>query len=312
VTQAWDGLLLIDKPAGPTSHDVVAAVRRALGGARVGHTGTLDPPATGLLVLVLGCATRLARFLPSEPKTYSGELALGIRTTTDDLAGEVIGRHAGPLPEPSSVERAASALVGKQMQVPPTVSAKHVAGKRLYTLARRGKPVAAAPAEVVVERFTVTPTNRADAWRYEMVVSSGTYVRSAVRDLGEALGCGAAVATLRRTAIGPLRVEAAIAWPPDRAAQRSVAAEGLIVADAMPLAMPDVTLDAEEARRRFAAGVAIPWPESAPSALPAVAVRAPSGALLGIGSIEDGTLRPKVVLPSRAAPAPRLAGPQGL
>jgi tRNA pseudouridine55 synthase len=312
VTQAWDGLLLIDKPAGPTSHDIVASVRRATGGARVGHTGTLDPPATGLLVLVLGCATRLARFLPSEPKTYAGEFVLGVTTTTDDLAGEATSRHDGPIPSAHQVVLAASERIGRQMQVPPSVSAKHVAGKRLYALARRGKPVTAAAAEVVVDRFTVTPTSQADTWGYEMVVSSGTYVRAAVRDLGEALGCGGAVASLRRTAVGPLRVEDAIAWPADRASLRAAAVGGLIVADAMPLAMPDVTLDAEEPRRRFAAGVAIPWPGNPPPVLPAVAVRAPSGALLGVGSVDEGMLRPKVVLPARTEPRPILARPQGL
>jgi tRNA pseudouridine55 synthase len=299
VTHAWDGLLLIDKPQGPTSHDIVAHVRRSLGGVRVGHTGTLDPPATGLLVLVLGCATRLARFLPSGPKTYTGVFALGLATATDDLSGEVLRRHDGALPTAEAVTAAAAQLVGRQMQVPPAVSAKHVDGKRLYVLARRGRPVAAPPSEVVVERFAIAPTEQRDVWTYEMVVSAGTYVRAAVRDLGEALGCGAAVATLRRTAIGPWRIEDAMSWTERQAEFASTAAPRLVTPDAMPLALGHVTLEHADACRRFAAGASIPRPAGLTGVVPAVAVHAPSGELLGVGSADESCLRPRVVLPSR-------------
>ena len=122
MSEEWDGLLPIDKPSGPTSHDVVAWVRASSGAGRVGHTGTLDPPATGLLLLVLGRATRLARFVPDAPKTYAGVLALGVTTTTDDLSGDVVHRHEGPLPGADAVFSAAALHLGRQMQVPPAFS----------------------------------------------------------------------------------------------------------------------------------------------------------------------------------------------
>jgi tRNA pseudouridine55 synthase len=138
MSEAWDGLLPIDKPAGPTSHDLVARVRWATGAARVGHTGTLDPGATGLLLLLLGHATRLARFVPDAPKTYRGVLALGVATTSDDLSGDVVRRHQGPLPSADVIRAVAASRLGRQMQVPPAFSARHVGGTRLYRLARRG------------------------------------------------------------------------------------------------------------------------------------------------------------------------------
>ena len=132
---AWEGLLLIDKPSGPTSHDIVVAVRRASGQSRIGHAGTLDPLASGLLPLVLGHATRLVRFLPHSPKSYTGTFRLGLRTDSDDVTGRTLDRHAGPLPEPHAVVEAAGALIGRQQQVPPRVSARKVGGQRLYRLA---------------------------------------------------------------------------------------------------------------------------------------------------------------------------------
>ena len=208
-----EGLLPIDKPLGPTSHDLVARVRAGTGVRRVGHTGTLDPPATGLLLLLLGQATRLARFVPSAPKTYRGVLELGVVTTSDDLAGDVVRRHEGALPSGSEILAAAALRVGRQLQVPPAFSARHVDGQRLYRSARRGVLVEAPPSEIVIDRFHLAPTEAEHLWTYELVVSTGTYVRAAVRDLGAALGCGAAVASLRRTAIGPFRVEHALTLP---------------------------------------------------------------------------------------------------
>lgn len=296
MTEPWEGLLLIDKPAGPTSHDIVARVRAALGGARVGHTGTLDPPATGLLLLVLGRATRLARFLPSDPKVYEGVFELGVTTDTDDLSGEVRRRHGGLPPHADEVRTAAARLEGRHMQVPPAVSAKRVAGTRLYRLARRGRPAEAAPVEVLISSVRVAPTLDPALWTYELVVSTGTYVRAAVRDLGEMLGCGAAVSTLRRTAIGPLSVAEAMPWPEDRAALKDAVATALRPIDRLPLALPGLILPDEPAGARFAGGAAVRWTEPVPSGL--VAVRGASGGLLGIGAVEDGHLLPKVVLPA--------------
>ena len=284
---APEGLLLLDKPSGPTSHDLVVQARRALGQPRIGHTGTLDPPASGLLVLVLGRATRLARFIPSAPKTYEGTIRLGCVTSTDDLWGEVLRREEGDPPAPGQVLAAAQAFRGSLRQVPPAVSARKVGGKRMYALARRGHPVEAAPTAVEVSRFDLAPGEDGWTWRFTAEVSAGTYIRSLARDLGAALGCGGTLASLRRTAIGPFRVEAAQIEP---------GLDAVVPLSSLPLDLPPVAL-AAEAARRFAAGVLLPW--DAPDA-GEVAVRDPAGELLGIGRLAGGSLRPLVVL----APCP--------
>ena len=297
--EEWDGLLPIDKPAGPTSHDVVAWVRASSGAGRVGHTGTLDPPATGLLLLVLGRATRLARFVPDAPKTYAGVLAFGVTTTTDDLSGDVVRRHEGPLPGTDAVLSAAALRVGRQLQVPPAFSARQVGGTRMYRLARRGVAVDAPASEVLVERLDLAPTDAPDLWAYEMVVSTGTYVRAIVRDLGIALGCGAAVASLRRTAIGPLRVNDALTLPAERASLRDAVRSRLIPIDAMPLDLPSIALASASDAKRFVAGgvVTVTTAHLQDSAL--AAVRDDGGRLLGVGIASQGTLRPRTVLPER-------------
>ena len=294
-----DGLVLLDKPAGPTSHDVVAGVRDALGGVRVGHTGTLDPPATGLLAVVVGRATRLTRYLPSEPKTYAGRLALGVTTSTDDAVGTIIARHEGALPPAAEVARAAAALVGRRGQVPPSVSAKRVGGKRLYKLARAGRPSLAAAVEVTIDRFAVGATDDPAELDYELVVSSGTYVRACVRDLGQALGCGASVATLRRVAIGPWDVALAVPWP----ARAETLRDALVGIDALPLALDRVDLADSRDGMLFSAGTAIPCPQGTMDARE-VAVHSSRGSLLGIGETRDGMLRPRVVLGGIAHPEP--------
>jgi len=299
MTAASDGLVLIDKPAGPTSHDVVAMVRRALGGIRVGHTGTLDPPATGLLAIVLGRATRLARYLPREPKTYVGRFVLGVTTATDDLTGTVLRRHDGPLPDDLSVVAAARALEGSQLQVPPSVSAKRVAGRRLYAFARRGELVTAPAVEVHVDRFDVRRGTEPSSWEYELVVTAGTYVRACIRDLGARLGCGAAVASLRRTAIGPWSVENALTCPDDPSAWRPALTARVIELDAMPLTVDPVRLSDGAAQRLFASGGSIRCPAPELSAGTEVAVHAASGGLLGIGELVNGLVHPRVVVIDR-------------
>ncbi len=292
---SWDGLLLVDKPAGPTSHDIVSRVRAATGAPRVGHTGTIDPPASGLLLLVLGRATRLARFVPDAPKRYEGELVLGVTTTTDDLSGEVLSRHDGAKLEPSVVRDAAAAQVGAQLQVPPAVSARHVAGTRMYRLARRGIHVSAPPSEIVVEELELAPTSVPERWTFAMAVSAGTYVRAIVRDLGAALGCGAAVASLRRTSIGPLRVADALGLPANASAIRDAIRSRLVPIDAMPLAVPSCALDSAGDRVRFAAGSAVAAPVPLPE-FQLAAVRDDAGRLLGVARSSRGILRPHVVL----------------
>jgi tRNA pseudouridine55 synthase len=304
-----DGVVLVDKPRGPTSHDVVAAARRALGGVRAGHTGTLDPQATGLLVLVLGRATRLARYLPHHPKAYRGELVLGVTTTTDDTTGEPTSTHAGALPRPEDVAAAARDLTGLQEQIPPSVSAKRVGGTRLYRLARRGRPASAPPVPVTVERFAVAPTADPRTWRYELIVSAGTYVRACVRDLGARLGCGAAVATLRRTAIGPWTTADAMRWPDAPSALAGALRERIVGIDALPLAPRALRLPDERTVARFASGAAVTCPDPEPSEGTEFVVRGAAGGLVGIGVVQTGVLRPRVVLwDARSDADTRIAG----
>ncbi len=301
MSEGWDGLLPIDKPAGPTSHDIVAWVRASTGSRRVGHTGTLDPAATGLLLLVLGVATRLARFVPQAPKTYQGLLALGVTTTTDDLAGDVVSRHEGQLPGVEAVLAAAAVRLGRQLQVPPAFSARQVGGTRLYRLARRGVVIEAPASEIVVDRLDLTPTDIPDRFAYEMVVSAGTYVRAIVRDLGVALGCGAAVASLRRTAIGPLRVDDALTLPAEKEALREAVRARLIPIDVMPLDLPSIALSSAQDAVRFAAGGAVTTEAvEGLNVASLAAVRDELGRLLGVGHKGDGCLKPRVVLPRGA------------
>lgn len=287
MSAAVEGLLLVDKPRGCTSHDVVAQVRRVLGQPRAGHAGTLDPGATGLLPVALGRATRLVRFLALEPKVYSGELALGVRTTTDDLDGEVVHRHAGPLPVATEVEAACERLVGRVLQIPPSYSAKKIAGTRSYALARRGIDVQPAPVLVEVVRFEVRPASAPDLYRFETAVGAGTYVRGLVRDLGAALGCGAAVVSLRRESLGALRAADSVALP-------DIRESAVIALPKMPLWPPTLRLDAGAAHRRFATGGAQPVATELPEG--PVRVEDDSGAFWGIGEIGAGMLRPTVVL----------------
>ncbi len=197
----------MDKPAGPTSHDVVARVRKLFGTRTVGHTGTLDPFATGLLVLVLGGATRLARFVEAETKTYRAVARLGVRTDTDDATGEVLEtQEPARWPPRDAVEAALAALVGRRLQRPPVYSAKHVGGERSHRLARRGVAVQAEPVAVEVHALELLEC-APPAVEFRAVVGPGTYLRALARDLGERLGTGGHLTALRREAVGRFRVE---------------------------------------------------------------------------------------------------------
>jgi tRNA pseudouridine55 synthase len=231
----------VDKPAGPTSHDVVAVVRRALGLRAVGHTGTLDPFATGLLIVMVGGATRLARFLEREAKGYWAEAVLGVTTDTDDHTGRVLARQdVVPWPGRDALERALAGLVGPGMQRPPAYSAKRVRGRRSHELARTGRPEELAPVPVTVYQGTVLRWNP-PVLEFRVAVSPGTYVRALARDLGDRLGMGAHLRALRREWIGPHRVEEAV---PLEAVCRSLPL--LAPLDLFP-AWPRVALTAAEA-----------------------------------------------------------------
>ncbi len=206
-TDQVNGLVVVDKEAGWTSHDVVARCRRTFGQKRVGHAGTLDPDATGVLLVGLGRATRLMRFLTALPKTYEAEVVLGTATNTLDASGDVTGTWDMEDVSLAAVREAALTLTGDILQVPPMVSALKVGGKRLHVLAREGIEVERAARPVTVYRYDVTPGMTPGVFRIEVVCSSGTYVRVLAADLGMALGGGAHLRNLRRTRIGSFSTE---------------------------------------------------------------------------------------------------------
>lgn len=197
-----DGLVVVDKPAGMTSHDVVGRCRRIFGQRRVGHAGTLDPDATGVLLVGLGRATRLLRWVTALPKSYTGEIVLGTETSTLDSSGEVLAIHDMTGVTLDNVRAAAANLVGDIDQVPPMVSAVKVGGRRLHELAREGRTVDRQPRRVSVHGFDVSDGPDPLTYSFLVECSSGTYVRTLAADVGTALGGGAHLRNLRRTAIG--------------------------------------------------------------------------------------------------------------
>ena len=204
-----DGALLIDKPAGPTSHDVVDAIRRRFGIKKVGHCGTLDPNATGLLIIVLGKATRLSERLMSSDKVYQGALKLGETTSSYDAAGELTASLPVPLITLEELNQVAETFQGDQLQTPPMVSAIKVEGVPLYKLARRGIEVERKPRLIRIYNFRFTDYAEPMA-QFRVACTKGTYVRSLAHDLGQKLGCGAHLAALRRLVSGKFDVAHAI------------------------------------------------------------------------------------------------------
>ena len=194
-----EGLLLVDKPAGVTSHDMVLAARRAYGERSIGHLGTLDPFATGLLVMLLGRATRLAQFIDSEPKVYEATIRFGTETDTDDATGTVT--RSAPLPDATSVRESVSRFTGDLMQVPPAYSAKSSGGTRAYDAARQGEPLELPPAAVTVHSWEIQD-QRDESLSAIITCGGGTYIRALARDLGRAAGSAAHLASLRRTRCG--------------------------------------------------------------------------------------------------------------
>ena len=198
------------KPAGPTSHDIVDIARRALGEQRIGHLGTLDPFAKGLLVLVVGRATRLAPFAAEWPKTYEGVIRLGITTDTDDLTGTVVATAPWTGITPAQLADVIGGFRGAYDQRPPAYSAVKIEGERAYRRARRGETVAPEPRPVEIRELELVEAAVPDL-QFRATVSAGTYLRSLARDIGAKLGCGAHLTALRRTAVGPLSLADAVA-----------------------------------------------------------------------------------------------------
>jgi tRNA pseudouridine55 synthase len=236
VSRAAEGLVLVDKPWGKTSHDVVDAMRRRLGTRKVGHAGTLDPMATGLLVLGVGRATRLLRYLGDLPKTYTGSARLGVETDTLDADGTVV-RSTPVTSTREEIVAAAGELVGESLQAPPAYSAVKVGGRKLYEAARRGEELEAPPRPIRVDAFDVTGFDGSE-FAFAVTCSGGTYVRVLVAEVGRALGSGAHLTALRRTAIGPFAVEDA--EPPEAARPVPI--------DRAVAHLPRLPLEAEEAK----------------------------------------------------------------
>ena len=237
-TTTRDGILLVDKPAGVSSQDAVTSVRRVRGGVRAGHTGTLDPAATGLLVVALGSATRLIRFLPAEPKVYHATIVFGTQTDSDDFTGAVLAE--GPLPDEATVYAALPRLTGNVEQRPPSYSARHVGGQRAYDIARTGATPELAPTVVSVSSWDVESF---DGRRLTATITcgSGTYIRALARDLGQLCGTVAHLESLRRTRIGPFDVRDAMA--PDECGEATVlrSADALIGMARQVLLSDDLT-----------------------------------------------------------------------
>ena len=279
-----DGLLLVDKPAGVTSHDVVLAARRAFGESRIGHAGTLDPFATGLLVLLLGRATRLLPHLDGVPKEYEATIALGRETENDDLEGATV-REAAP-PDDDAIRHAVSQLTGNLNQIPPAYSAKRVAGRRAYEAARAGEALELAPASVQVYEWRDLQRD-GNILRATIACGGGTYIRALARDLGRLTGSAAHLRALRRVRSGPFRVTDAVT-----AEQlRSGGAKLRPALDALPT-IPHLSLSADDAERVLR-GMPVMRAGDAPNA---ALVDGRSGALVAFAEADGPRWQPRVVM----------------
>jgi tRNA pseudouridine55 synthase len=289
-----DGILVCDKPPGPTSHDVVARARRLTGQRRIGHAGTLDPPATGVLVLTLGRATRLLPYLPLEPKRYLATISFGSATDTLDATGEVTASADAAYLDAARVEAALARFVGELDQIPPMVSAVKVGGERLYAKARRGEQVERAPRRVTVHAAELVDFTGGDAplARVDVRCSGGTYVRALADDLGRSLGTLAHLAALRRTAVGAFTEDFSHTLKELEAAAEDGTLAGLVVDPAVAMApIGTRALDADEAAALAVGRSLTPSGTDRP-----VAALGPDGHLVGVVQDVGGHARPRVVL----------------
>lgn len=295
------GILLVDKPAGITSHDVVSQVRRATGERRVGHAGTLDPLATGLLVILVGPATRLAPYLTAAEKTYQATIAFGSQTDTDDADGEVV-RTADVGPETFDAAAAQTLLdgfLGQSMQTPPAYSAIKVEGRTAHRAARAGTALELKPRAIGVFEATITDVDAGSAtWDATFRVSKGTYIRSLARDIGERAGTAAHLAALRRTASGELSVGDAVPLAQIEAAADPCEVAAVFTDPVAALGLPTLEV-AEEGFVRVSAGQPLDPAAHCTGQCPAsgpVAI-AREGALLAVYELSGGSLRAQTVLP---------------
>lgn len=294
-----DGVLVVDKPEGPTSHDVVSVARRALRTPKVGHTGTLDPMATGVLVLVVGRATRLARYMASDVKVYDAQVTFGRATDTYDRLGETTA-GTGQVPARDDLEIAVAALRGAQMQTPPAYSAKKIGGTAAYALARRDTPVVPAPVAVTIHDLRVTGYESGVA-TLTVSASAGFYVRSLAHDLGVQLGTGAHLSALRRTKAGAFALSDAVTWEA-LAAGGPAAALGVLPLDRMLPHLASAQLD-QTATNRARHGQTVQAALTKDPGEAPVRLLDPDGHLIGIGQAQSGAaqggptvLQPVVIL----------------
>jgi tRNA pseudouridine55 synthase len=294
------GILLVDKPGGATSHDVVRGIRRNLGIKRVGHAGTLDPLATGLLVVAVGAATRFLQYLPLEPKEYAFVAKFGASTTTYDADGEQDGGSAPPSDLGAAIEPVLGGFRGLIEQLPPSYSAVKHEGRPLYSYARKGEEAPRSPRKVHVDRFDLVGVEGDEA-EFIAVCSGGTYVRTLVHDIGQALGCGAHVVALKRTRVGKFLLEDAV--PAAEAGKDDL----ITLAEALP-PVPLVSLnDAQVERVRH--GLFVRVREAPP--VQTVALTDGEGTVVGIARNDGSALYPECVLPQPSPAGPAETSPRG-
>jgi tRNA pseudouridine55 synthase len=307
-----DGLLVVDKPAGPTSHDVVARIRRVLDEPRIGHTGTLDPAATGVLALVLGRATRLAQFLSNDEKSYEAIVRFGFATDTADAQGRPIGRVTPTVPSRDAIDAALAEFRGTFSQQPPAFSAKKIGGKRSHKLARArargasddvpGPSVLPAVTAVTAYRLEIVSTE-ADCVTLSMDCSAGFYVRALAHDLGERLGTGGHLVSLRRTRAGDFTLDRALPLETAEHDHAQAAAAVVPIADMLPQ-LPAFRLTADGVRRamngcELGPRDSLSGQSPIPSAQsPLARLLDPTGRLVGVGRLiaARGVLHPSVIL----------------
>lgn len=288
-----NGLLIVDKPGGMTSHDVVARVRRAAGEQSVGHLGTLDPMATGVLPLLLGKYTRLAQFLNAAAKSYTGTIRFGFATDTYDAEGTPAGEVLTPDLTLDTVRAEAARYLGEIDQMPPPFSAKKIGGKPAYKLAREGKTPELKAVRITVDSFAIEALD-GDAARFAMRVSAGGYVRSIAQEMGQRLGCGAHLASLRRVAAGPFTLDRAVSLQEMERLPAQELESRLVHPRTLLPEMPAVAAD-EATLGRLRNGMQVNLPEY--SGAPQVKIFAGQRDLVAIGRRVAGTLfQPAVVL----------------
>lgn len=293
MTPPGRGVLVVAKPAGPTSFDVVARVRRALHVRRVGHAGTLDPGAAGVLPILIGEATKLMPYLADQAKEYRATVRFGLTTDTLDIGGRVLSTTPVPPLARADVEQACRRFVGRVAQVPPMYSALRHEGRRLYELARRGVEVEREPREVVIHSITVEDIGPAATATLRVACGKGTYVRVLAADLGAALGVGACIERLVRTRVGPFRLEDAVPWEEVERGDPSGLWSRVLPPESALAPWPEIRLGPEDERTFVCGQSVVVSGRSGGSGF--VRVHGADGALIGVGELAGGGSRVRPV-----------------